>query len=70
MTTRALIVLLGLVAACGDSSEASDIEGAPALCEATVCLCTEAGIRAAIEAGGGPYTIDCDGPTTVVTEAE
>jgi hypothetical protein len=32
--------------------------------------CTEQGIRNAIAAGGGPYTFDCNGPTTVVTEAE
>ena len=32
--------------------------------------CTEQGIRNAIAAGGGPYTFGCDGPTTVVTEAE
>ena len=32
--------------------------------------CTEQGVRNAIAAGGGPYTFDCDGPTTVVTEAE
>ena len=37
----------------------------------TFCLCSEAGILAAIEAGGeDPYTFDCNGPTTVVTEAE
>jgi hypothetical protein len=40
-------------------------------CVANVCPCNEAGIRAAIEAGGSdPYTFDCDGPTTVVTVAE
>lgn len=70
MVCRASIVLLGLVAACGGSSDGSGGEGASALCEATVCSCTEAGIRAAIESGGGRYTFDCDGPTTVVTEAE
>ncbi len=31
--------------------------------------CTEDGIRAAVEAGGGPNTFLCDGPTTVVTDA-
>ncbi|MGF1467779.1 MAG: LamG-like jellyroll fold domain-containing protein [Sandaracinaceae bacterium] len=40
------------------------------LCDGTLCPCTEAGIRAAVAAGGGPYTFDCDGPTTVVTRAE
>ena len=34
----------------------------------TVLPCTEQGIRNAIAAGGGPYTFDCDGPTTVETE--
>jgi hypothetical protein len=32
--------------------------------------CTEQGIRDAIAEGGGPHTFACDGPTTVVTEAE
>jgi hypothetical protein len=32
--------------------------------------CTEQGIRDAIAEGGGPHTFDCDGPQTVVTEAE
>jgi hypothetical protein len=32
--------------------------------------CSEQGIRNAIAAGGGPYTFDCDGPTSVLTEAE
>jgi hypothetical protein len=37
--------------------------------EVSVLPCTEQGIRNAIAAGGGPYTFDCDGPTTVATEA-
>ena len=46
--------------------------GEPAsLCEDNVCPCSEAGIRAAIQAGGDdPHTFSCDGPQTVVTEAE
>ena len=32
--------------------------------------CTEQGIRDAIAAGGGPYTFDCDGSQTVVTQAK
>lgn len=32
--------------------------------------CTEQGIRNAIAAGGGSYTFDCDGPTTVTTSTE
>ncbi|MBW1907000.1 MAG: hypothetical protein JRJ24_17200 [Deltaproteobacteria bacterium] len=39
-------------------------------CEMDVCPCTEQGIRDAIAKGGGPYTFTCEGPTTVVTEAE
>ncbi|MGB8329974.1 MAG: right-handed parallel beta-helix repeat-containing protein [Polyangiales bacterium] len=40
-------------------------------CELTTSIlpCTEQGIRNAVAAGGGPYTFDCDGPQTVVTEA-
>jgi hypothetical protein len=36
-------------------------------CVDNVCPCSEAGIRAAIAEGGGPFTFDCDGPKTVVT---
>ena len=37
----------------------------------TILPCTEQGIRNAIAAGGEErYTFDCDGPTTIVTEAE
>jgi hypothetical protein len=41
------------------------------VCELTgsVLPCTEQGIRNAIAAGGGPYTFECNGPTTVATEA-
>jgi hypothetical protein len=41
-------------------------------CELTssVLPCTEQGIRNAVAAGGGPYRFECDGPTTVVTDAE
>lgn len=39
-------------------------------CPNAVCPCTEAGVRSAIASGGGPYTFDCDGPQTVVTEEE
>ncbi|MBT8452803.1 MAG: right-handed parallel beta-helix repeat-containing protein [Deltaproteobacteria bacterium] len=41
--------------------------GGSVACEGNVCPCTEAGIRAAIDAGGeDPYTFNCDGPQTVV----
>jgi hypothetical protein len=39
-------------------------------CSGNVCPCTEAGIRAAIAKTGGPFTFDCEDPTTLVTEAE
>ena len=39
-------------------------------CQGNVCPCTEAGIRAAIAEGGGPFTFACGGLRTVVTEAE
>ncbi|MBW2687707.1 MAG: hypothetical protein JRE19_17610 [Deltaproteobacteria bacterium] len=38
--------------------------------DGVVFECTEQGIRSAIAAGGGPYTFNCERPTTVVTEAE
>ena len=39
---------------------------------AAMCVfaCTEQGIRAAIDEGGGPHFFACDGPTTVTTQAE
>ena len=46
--------------ACGDDA---------GTCQQGSCrvTCDEQGIRDAIAAGGGPYTFDCDGPTTVGT---
>ena len=44
--------------------------GGTVACIDNVCPCTEAGIRAAIAEGVGPFRFDCDGPTTVETEAE
>jgi hypothetical protein len=44
--------------------------GSSVACVDSVCSCDEAGIRAAISEGGGAFTFDCDGPTTVRTEAE
>ena len=49
---------------CGETSETE------VACEDKTCPCTEAGIRAAVADGGGPYTFDCDGPTTVFTKSE
>ena len=48
----------------------SETSGETATCVDNVCPCSEAGIRAAIAEGGGPYTFDCDGPQTVVTLEE
>jgi hypothetical protein len=48
--------------------------GGAGKCQAGSCVgtfaCTEQGVRDAIAVGGGPHTFDCDGPRTVVTEAE
>jgi hypothetical protein len=56
------VFVLGLVfLGCGDTA---------GMCSGTVCPCTEGGILAAVAAGGGPYTFDCDGPTTVVMAEE
>jgi predicted outer membrane repeat protein len=44
-------------------------QGGVTTCVSNVCPCTEAGIRAAIEEGGGRFTFGCEGPTTVVTKA-
>jgi hypothetical protein len=72
--------LLGLsIVGCGETTGAGGGGGSGGTggsggngvaCEGNVCACTEAGIRAAIAEGGGPFTFDCEGPTTVVTEAE
>jgi hypothetical protein len=43
-------------------------EGGTAACVDQVCACNEAGILAAIAEGGGPFTFDCDGPQTVVSD--
>ena len=45
-------------------------DGSADTCETDLCQCTEDGIRAAIAEGGGPFTFDCEGQTTVVTRAE
>ena len=57
-----------------DDGTACEIAGTAGECRRGVCGgifdCTEEGIRAAITAGGGPHTFDCNGPTTVTTQAE
>jgi hypothetical protein len=59
-----LVALVALVVGCGGSSGSG---GGGSIGD--VFPCTEQGIRDAIAVGGGPHTFDCDGPTTVVTEA-
>jgi predicted outer membrane repeat protein len=54
-----------LASACGGNGSGGNVE-----CVDAVCPCSERGIRAAVAEGGGPYTFDCDGPTTVVTRDE
>jgi hypothetical protein len=53
----------------GDGGQGG-VGGGTVACVDNVCPCTEVGIRAAVAEGGGPFTFSCDGPTTVVTEAE
>lgn len=54
-----------LAAGCGGAENTPESR-----CVENVCPCNEGGIRAAIAEGLGPYTFDCDGPTTVITGAE
>jgi len=54
----------------GGSGGTAGTGGNGVACHDNVCPCSEAGIRAAIAEGGGPFTFACDGPQTVVTEAE
>ncbi|NNC74223.1 MAG: hypothetical protein HKN93_01805 [Acidimicrobiia bacterium] len=53
------------VSGCGDAGSNPEIE-----CAQSVCPCSEGGIRAAITEGLGPYTFDCDGPTTIIAGRE
>lgn len=62
---------------CAVVPDADGASCAGGICEDGRCVldglllpCTEQGIRNAVAAGGGPYTFDCDGPTTIVTKAE
>lgn len=59
---------------CGATSVADGVScvGGAGTCEQGRCVvaCTEAGVRSAVVAGGGPYVFDCDGPTTVTTRGE
>ena len=59
---------------CGATPVADGVScvGGAGKCEQARCVmaCTEAGVRSAVVAGGGPYVFDCDGPTTVTTQGE
>ena len=52
----------------GGTLDAGGSGGVDESCVDDVCPCSEAGIRAAVRAGGGPYTFDCDGPTTIAVD--
>ena len=60
---------VGGVGGLGGGAGVGGAGGSGPLCENDLCACTEAGVRAAISAGGGPYTFDCGGPQTIMTEA-
>ena len=75
----ALALALALMAGCSDengeggsggTAGTGGTGGNEVACQDNLCPCTEAGIRAAIAEGGGPFTFACGGLRTVVTEAE
>ena len=55
-------------------SDGTTCAGGFATCQQGFCIgelpCTEEGLQAATEHGGGPFTFDCNGPTTVTTTKE
>jgi len=60
---------------CVQTGVADETPCAGGTCREGVCQltssalpCTDQGIRNAVAAGGGPYTFDCDVPTTVILE--
>ncbi len=66
-----IMCLLALgVMGCSDPEGAGGSGGSGVACVDNVCPCNEAGIRGAIAKGGGPFTFDCNGPTTVEPEAD
>lgn len=73
-----LTTILGLVLACGDGAGVAGAGGSSGAggadsvspCEASVCPCTEEGLRGALEEGGGPFTFSCDGASVIATSAE
>lgn len=63
--SRIASLVMSLALGCGGKGNDS-----PAECIDSLCPCSESGIRGAIAEGIGPYTFDCEGPTTVVTARE
>ena len=58
---------------CDDRNVCTNDECIGGLCEYTPSArcrmeCTEQGVRNAVARSGGPFTFDCNGPTTLVTE--
>ena len=53
----------------GTPCEGGECQDGQCALSGSVLPCTDQGIRNAIAAGGGPYTFDCDGPTTITTRA-
>ncbi|MEM7135767.1 MAG: right-handed parallel beta-helix repeat-containing protein [Myxococcota bacterium] len=64
-----LPLVIGLVG-CGDGDGDGNAGGSGGAGggDSSVWPCTEQGVRDAVEAGGGPHTFSCDGPTVVTTE--
>ena len=54
----------------GEDCAGGTCQGGECELSGTVLPCAAQGIRNAVAAGGGPYTFDCDGPTTVLTRAQ
>ena len=54
----------------GTSCAGGTCQSGGCLLSGSVLPCTEQGIRNAVTAGAGPYTFDCDGPTTVLLKGD
>jgi len=57
--------VMGCSETAGTGGSGGDGGEGGAACVDNVCPCTEAGMDAALAAGGGPYTFACDGPTAL-----
>ena len=66
-----LVALIAIASGCagtGTSGDGTGGSGEQVPGEPTAYPCTEAGIRQAVEDGGGPHSFLCDGPETIVLE--